>query len=98
MSLALREKSAAALKSAATIRERCRNVADVVTAGKSRYFRIDRRRLDETAAFVASVTRDHITAYGGTSRQVASIARRSSIAHSPGAASLTMHAPESTWP
>ena len=57
MSLALREQSAAALKSAATIRERCRNIATAVTAGRSRHFRIDRARLDETAALVAAVTR-----------------------------------------
>ncbi len=57
MSLALREEPAAALKSAATIRERCRNIAAAVTAGQSRHFRIDRTRLDDTAAMVAAVTR-----------------------------------------
>ena len=57
MSLALREEPAAALKSAATIRERCRNIAATVMAGQSRHFRIDRARLDETAALVAAVTR-----------------------------------------
>ena len=57
MSLALREEPAAALKSAATIRERCRNVAAAVMAGQSRHFRIDRARLDDTAALVAAVTR-----------------------------------------
>ncbi len=57
MSLVLREEPAAALKSAATIRERCRNIAAAVTAGQSRHFRIDRARLDETAALVAAVTR-----------------------------------------
>ena len=57
MSLALREEPAAALKSAATIRERCRNIAAAVTAGQSRHFRIDRARLDDTAALVAAVTR-----------------------------------------
>ena len=57
MSLALREEPAAALKSAATIRERCRNIAATVMAGQSRHFRIDRARLDDTAALVAAVTR-----------------------------------------
>ena len=57
MSLALREEPAAALKSAATIRERCRNIAAAVMAGQSRHFRIDRTRLDDTAALVAAVTR-----------------------------------------
>ena len=57
MSLALREEPAAALKSAATIRERCRNIAAAVTAGESHHFRIDRTRLDDTAAMVAAVTR-----------------------------------------
>jgi hypothetical protein len=57
VSLALREEPAAALKSAATIRERCRNIAAAVMAGQSRHFRIDRARLDDTAALVAAVTR-----------------------------------------
>jgi hypothetical protein len=57
VSLALREEPAAALKSAATIRERCRNIAATVMAGQSRHFRIDRARLDDTAALVAAVTR-----------------------------------------
>jgi hypothetical protein len=57
VSLALREAPAAALKSAATIRERCRNIAAAATAGQSRHFRIDRTRLDDTAAMVAAVTR-----------------------------------------
>jgi len=57
VSLALREEPAAALKSAATIRERCRNIAAAATAGESRHFRIDRARLDDTAALVAAVTR-----------------------------------------
>ena len=39
------------------IRKRCRNIADAVSAGESRHFRIDRARLDETAAYVADVTR-----------------------------------------
>ena len=46
-----------ALKSAAMIRERCRNIAAAVMAGQSRHFRIDRARLDDTAALVAAVTR-----------------------------------------
>jgi len=57
VSLALREVPAAALKSAATIRERCRNIAAAATAGQSRHFGIDRARLDDTAALVAAVTR-----------------------------------------
>jgi len=57
VSLALREEPAAALKSAATIRERCRNIAAAATAGQSRHFRIDRACLDDTAALVAAVTR-----------------------------------------
>ena len=57
MSLALREEPAVALKSAAMIRERCRNIAAAVTAGQSRHFRIDRTRLDDAAALVAAVTR-----------------------------------------
>jgi len=57
VSLALREEPAAALGSAATIRERCRNIAAAATAGESHHFRIDRRRLDDTAAMVAAVTR-----------------------------------------
>jgi len=57
VSLALREEPTATLKSAATIRERCRNIAAAVTAGQSRHFRIDRTRLDGAAAMVAAVTR-----------------------------------------
>src|SRR5207244_11975029 len=57
MSLALREESAAVLNSAATIRERCLNISVAVTAGESPHFRIDRARLDDAAARVASVTR-----------------------------------------
>ena len=57
MSLALRKHPAAALGSAATIRERCRNIAAAATAGESHHFRIDRTRLDDTAAMVAAVTR-----------------------------------------
>jgi hypothetical protein len=57
VSLALREEPAAALGSAATIRERCRNIAAAATAGESHHFRIDRTLLDDTAAMVAAVTR-----------------------------------------
>src|SRR5205814_3536787 len=57
VSLALQEAPTATLKSAATIRERCRNIAAAVMAGQSRHFRIDRARLDDTAALVAAVTR-----------------------------------------
>jgi hypothetical protein len=57
VSLALHEERAATLKSAATIRERCRNITAAVTAGASRHFRIDRSRLDNAADLVASVTR-----------------------------------------
>jgi hypothetical protein len=53
----LRAEPAAALKSASTIRERCRNIAAAATAGRSHHFRIDRTRLDGTAAMVAAVTR-----------------------------------------
>jgi hypothetical protein len=57
VSLALARERAATLKSAATIRERCRNITAAVTAGLSRHFRIDRSRLDDAADLVASVTR-----------------------------------------
>jgi Protein of unknown function (DUF1688) len=57
VSLALGEESAAVLKSVATVRERCRNIAAAVTAGASRHFRVDRSRLDDAAALVAAVTR-----------------------------------------
>jgi hypothetical protein len=50
VTLVLRKEPAAALKSAATIRARCANVTDAVTAGSSRHFRIDRSRLDDAAA------------------------------------------------
>ena len=57
MSLVLRKEPGAALKSAATIRARCSNVTDAVSAGLSHHFRIDRSRLDDTATLVAAVTR-----------------------------------------
>ena len=47
----------AALRSPATIRERCGNIAAAVTSGRSRHFRVDRDRLDDTARNVADVTR-----------------------------------------
>ncbi|MEO8754313.1 MAG: URC4/urg3 family protein [Casimicrobiaceae bacterium] len=49
--------SAAALKSAAAIRERCGNIAAAVTAGNSRHFHIDRTRIPAAAERVADVTR-----------------------------------------
>jgi hypothetical protein len=45
------------LLAAAAIRERCRNIAAAVTAGRSRFFRIDRARLPAAAERVAEVTR-----------------------------------------
>ncbi|MBA3504507.1 MAG: DUF1688 family protein, partial [Betaproteobacteria bacterium] len=55
--MAVAEPPAATLLSTVAIRERCGNVAAAVTAGTSRFFRIDRARLDATAALVAAVTR-----------------------------------------
>ncbi len=57
MTSALAESSATCLLSPAAIRERSRNIAEAVTAGDSRHFRIDRARLDATADYVAQVTR-----------------------------------------
>jgi hypothetical protein len=57
VTVAVTDSPAAALLSAAAIRERCANIADAVGAGQSRYFRIDRDRLDAAAERVASVTR-----------------------------------------
>ena len=57
MTVVVAEPPAAALRSTVAIRERCGNVAAAVTAGTSRFFRIDRARLDATAALVAAVTR-----------------------------------------
>ena len=48
---------AAALQTTVAIRERCGNVAAAVTADRSRFFRIDRGRLDSAAERVAKVTR-----------------------------------------
>ena len=48
---------AAALFTAAAIRERCANIASAVTAGSSQSFRIDRSRLTATAQQVADITR-----------------------------------------
>ena len=45
------------LRSPITIRERCRNVLDAVSAGRSKHFRIDRSRLDEAASRVEATTR-----------------------------------------
>jgi hypothetical protein len=46
-----------ALRSPATIRERCRNIAAAVDAGESRHFTIDRGKLAGVADRVAAVTR-----------------------------------------
>ena len=51
------ERTAEALQSPAAIRSRCANIATAVTDDRSRYFRIDRDRLDDVAARVAAVTR-----------------------------------------
>ncbi len=45
------------LRSPATIRERCARITEAVARGESLHFRIDRSRLDEVAARVASLTR-----------------------------------------
>jgi hypothetical protein len=45
------------LSSARAIRERCANVARAVEAGRSKHFRIDRRRLPQAARLVAETTR-----------------------------------------
>jgi hypothetical protein len=49
--------AAASLLSAKAVRERSRNIAQAVTAGESKHFRVDRNRLDEAASYVAQVTR-----------------------------------------
>ena len=51
------ESPAVALLSTAAIRERCTNIANAVGAGRSRYFRLARDRLDAAADRVATVTR-----------------------------------------
>ena len=48
----------ASLLSAEAVRERSRNVAQAVSAGKSKHFHIDRSRLDDAASLVARVTRE----------------------------------------
>ena len=58
MTAAVAEAPAAALLSAAAVRERCGNVAAAVAAGRSRHFRIDRSRLSHAAEGVAAVTRE----------------------------------------
>lgn len=58
MTAAVAEAPAAALLSAAAVRERCGNVAAAVAAGQSRHFRIDRSRLPRAAERVADVTRE----------------------------------------
>ncbi len=57
MTVAVAESPAAALLSAAAVRERCGNIAAAVSAGESRCFRVDRDRLDAAAERVAAVTR-----------------------------------------
>ncbi|MFO1317524.1 MAG: URC4/urg3 family protein [Burkholderiales bacterium] len=57
MTAAVAESPAAALLSAAAVRERCGNVAAAVASGRSRHFRIDRARLPDAAQRVAAVTR-----------------------------------------
>ena len=57
MTVAVAEPPAAALLSTVAIRDRCGNIAQAVTVGISRFFHIDRARLDATAALVADVTR-----------------------------------------
>jgi hypothetical protein len=49
--------AAGALLCAGAVRERSSNIAAAVASGDSRHFRIDRARLDATAALVAGVTR-----------------------------------------
>ena len=57
MTVAVAESAVATLIGADAIRERCRNIAAAVTAGRSRFFRIDRERLPDAALRVAEVTR-----------------------------------------
>jgi hypothetical protein len=49
--------AAASLLCAEAVRERSRNIAQAVSAGESKHFRIDRARLDEAASLVADLTR-----------------------------------------
>src|SRR5205085_8334389 len=49
---------AAALKSLATVRERCRNIAAAVAAGQSRHFTLQRERLAVAAERTAALTRE----------------------------------------
>lgn len=50
-------RAVVALLHTTAIRARCRNITAAVTAGDSRYFRIDRARLDDAAQCVVEVTR-----------------------------------------
>ena len=50
--------SVGSLLSAEAVRERSRNIAQAVTSGESKHFRVDRNRLDEAASLVAQVTRN----------------------------------------
>ncbi|MFO1218446.1 MAG: URC4/urg3 family protein [Burkholderiaceae bacterium] len=45
------------LRAPATIRERCARITEAVARGESLHFRVDRSRLDEVAARVATLTR-----------------------------------------
>ena len=58
VTVAVAPPAAATLLSTTAIRERCGNIAAAVSAGQSRFFRIDRARLDAAAARVAAVTRE----------------------------------------
>jgi hypothetical protein len=57
VTVAVAPPAAATLLSTTAIRERCGNIAAAVSSGQSRFFRIDRARLDAAAARVAAVTR-----------------------------------------
>jgi hypothetical protein len=54
--------AAAELLSSGAVRERCRRIADAVAGGDSRWWVLDRDRLDETAAEVAAITRERYPA------------------------------------
>ena len=57
MTVVVADTPAAALRSTAAIRQRCRNIAEAVSAGRSNHLGIERARLAETAALVERVTR-----------------------------------------
>jgi len=52
------ESAAADLLSSTAVRERSRRIAEAVAGGDSRWFRLDRGRLDDAATAVAKVTRE----------------------------------------